>query len=233
MAVSRWPKYWSFCFQPFVIRRRGQVARQGSAKPSSWVQIPSSPLFLTHPPGHPTAKKAWLDYTESSQAFCFLPKRERRRVIRGRMKANWRNSILLLAYHNPSGLVSSCVMGNGKWWLHLNGSGRPGRRSVPPGSRGKVQPELNRTRPGKPHFYAYQPSFQLTQQSREWNKYHARSRSKSRRMHCCRLGYQAFFLSKRRSPKWHRAHWHILSRPCGSCARYPPNGSGSPRISPG
>jgi ribose-phosphate pyrophosphokinase len=30
-----------------AIRRRGQVARQGSAKPSSWVQIPSSPLAFT------------------------------------------------------------------------------------------------------------------------------------------------------------------------------------------
>ncbi len=30
--------------QMFSPRRRRQVARQGSAKPSSWVQIPSSPL---------------------------------------------------------------------------------------------------------------------------------------------------------------------------------------------
>jgi hypothetical protein len=28
----------------YFIRRRRQVARQGSAKPSAWVQIPSSPL---------------------------------------------------------------------------------------------------------------------------------------------------------------------------------------------
>ena len=31
-----WIRFW----------RRGQVARQGSAKPSSWVQIPSTPLLI-------------------------------------------------------------------------------------------------------------------------------------------------------------------------------------------
>jgi hypothetical protein len=30
----------------FLDWRRGQVARQGSAKASSWVQIPSSPLII-------------------------------------------------------------------------------------------------------------------------------------------------------------------------------------------
>ncbi len=36
------------------IRRRGQVARQGSAKPSSGVQIPSSPLSFSSPIGTPS-----------------------------------------------------------------------------------------------------------------------------------------------------------------------------------